>query len=97
MRHEPRARGRESMSGPNRLRATRKGATVGELDYTATPIPAKYDLKVAGVIADTPSRTSRTYPIDNETAIRVTDGAAEVVSEGHWRFFPSPAEPGPTA
>ncbi len=37
------------------------------------------------------------YAIDNETAIRVTDGAAEVVSEGQWRFFPSPAEPGPTA
>ncbi len=37
------------------------------------------------------------YAIDNETAIKVTDGATEVVSEGHWRFFPSPAEPGPTA
>jgi dipeptidase E len=27
------------------------------------------------------------YAIDDETAIRVTDGAVEVVSEGHWRLF----------
>jgi len=31
------------------------------------------------------------YAIDDETAIKVTDGAVEVVSEGHWRLFtPSP-------
>ena len=29
------------------------------------------------------------YVIDNETAIKVTDGNVEVVSEGHWRYFPS--------
>jgi dipeptidase E len=28
-----------------------------------------------------------TYGIDDETAIRVTDGTVEVVSEGHWRLF----------
>jgi dipeptidase E len=27
------------------------------------------------------------YAIDDQTAIKVTDGAAEVVSEGHWRLF----------
>jgi len=27
------------------------------------------------------------YAIDDETAIKVVDGAVEVVSEGHWRFF----------
>jgi dipeptidase E len=27
------------------------------------------------------------YAIDDETAIRVTDGTAEVVSEGHWKLF----------
>jgi len=27
------------------------------------------------------------YAIDDETAIKVTDDAAEVVSEGHWRLF----------
>jgi len=24
---------------------------------------------------------------DDETAIKVTDGAVEVISEGHWRLF----------
>jgi dipeptidase E len=28
------------------------------------------------------------YAIDDQTAIKVIDGAAEVVSEGDWRFFP---------
>jgi dipeptidase E len=28
------------------------------------------------------------YAIDDETAIKVTDGAIEVVSEGNWRLFP---------
>ena len=27
------------------------------------------------------------YAIDDETAIKVTDGTVEVVSEGHWKFF----------
>ena len=28
-----------------------------------------------------------TYAIDDETAIKVTDGAVQVVSEGHWKLF----------
>ncbi len=28
------------------------------------------------------------YAIDDDTAIQVVDGAVQVVSEGHWRFFP---------
>jgi dipeptidase E len=28
-----------------------------------------------------------TYGIDDQTAIRVTNGAVEVVSEGHWKLF----------
>src|SRR5512133_2729783 len=28
-----------------------------------------------------------TYLIDDQTAIKVTDGAVEVVSEGHWKLF----------
>jgi dipeptidase E len=27
------------------------------------------------------------YAIDDETAIKVVDGAVEVVSEGEWRYF----------
>jgi dipeptidase E len=29
------------------------------------------------------------YAIDDQTAIKVTDGDVEVVSEGHWRLFTS--------
>jgi dipeptidase E len=29
------------------------------------------------------------YAIDDETAITVVDGSVEVVSEGHWKLFPS--------
>jgi dipeptidase E len=28
------------------------------------------------------------YAIDDQTAIRVSDGVVEVVSEGHWKLFP---------
>lgn len=28
-----------------------------------------------------------TYAIDDETAIAVVDGVAQVVSEGHWKLF----------
>jgi dipeptidase E len=27
------------------------------------------------------------YAIDDQTAVKVTDGAVEVVSEGQWRLF----------
>ena len=30
---------------------------------------------------------SHAYAIDDETAIRVVDGAVDVVTEGHWRYF----------
>jgi dipeptidase E len=29
------------------------------------------------------------YAIDDETAIRVVDGAVDVISEGHWKLFPA--------
>jgi dipeptidase E len=36
------------------------------------------------------------YAIDDDTAIKVVDGAVEIVSEGHWRpFTPSPPVRGP--
>jgi dipeptidase E len=30
-----------------------------------------------------------TYAIDDQTAITVTDGATQVVSDGHWKLFPA--------
>jgi dipeptidase E len=32
--------------------------------------------------------TNPAYAIDDRTAIRVVDGAVDVISEGHWRQFP---------
>jgi dipeptidase E len=28
-----------------------------------------------------------TYAIDDDTALKVTDGTVEVVSRGHWKLF----------
>jgi dipeptidase E len=36
-----------------------------------------------------------TYAIDDQTAIKVTDGAVEVVSEGHWKLFAVLTSPEP--
>jgi dipeptidase E len=36
-----------------------------------------------------------TYALDDQTAVKVTDGKVEVVSEGNWRLFtPSPVASG---
>jgi dipeptidase E len=35
------------------------------------------------------------YAMDDESAIKVVDGTVEVVSEGHWRYFPA-SPPAPT-
>jgi dipeptidase E len=32
-------------------------------------------------------RAVATYAIDDDTAIKVSDGVVEVVSEGHWKLF----------
>ncbi|MCA0458008.1 MAG: Type 1 glutamine amidotransferase-like domain-containing protein [Chloroflexi bacterium] len=32
-----------------------------------------------------------TYAVDDETAIKVVDGAVEVISEGKWKHFPTPS------
>ena len=40
--------------------------------------------KVERMAADVPVPT---YAIDDETAIKVTDGIVEVISEGHWKLF----------
>ena len=29
------------------------------------------------------------YAVDDQTAIKVTDDAVEVISEGHWKRFPA--------
>ena len=46
--------------------------------------PESTTAKVQRMAAEVPVRT---YGIDDQTAIKVTDGAVEVVSEGHWQLF----------
>jgi dipeptidase E len=31
--------------------------------------------------------------MDDESAIKVVDGTVEVISEGHWRYFPASPPP----
>ncbi len=35
-----------------------------------------------------------TYAIDDQTAVAMTDGTVEVVSEGHWKLVTPPRDPG---
>lgn len=52
------------------------------LDYELFPENSLANLeKLAATIA-VPS-----YAIDDQTAIKITDGIVEVVSEGHWKMF----------
>jgi dipeptidase E len=46
--------------------------------------PESSTAKVARMAAEVPVPT---YGIDDQTAITVVDGTAEVVSEGHWQLF----------
>jgi dipeptidase E len=64
--------------------------TLGVVDFSIFPHVDNEDLpdnsmgnaeRWAGEIA------GPAYAIDDETAIKVTDGTVEVVSEGHWRLF----------
>ena len=46
--------------------------------------PESSTAKVERMAAEVPVPT---YGIDDQTAIKVTDGTVEVVSEGHWKLF----------
>ena len=48
--------------------------------------PESTTAKVERMAAEVPVPT---YGIDDQTAIKVADGTVEVVSEGHWKLFPS--------
>src|SRR6195952_5652030 len=53
------------------------------LDYEAFPENSLASLEKLANTIPVPS-----YAIDDQTAIQVTDGAVEVVSEGHWKLIP---------
>ena len=68
--------------------AVRAGRTLGVVDFSIFPhldafpqnTMADAELWAAGL--DVPA-----YAIDEQTAIKVVDGAVEVISEGRWRAF----------
>ena len=64
--------------------------TLGIVDFSICPHVDHEDLPYSSIAkaerwaADI---SDPAYAIDDQTAIRVTDGAVEVISEGHWKLF----------
>jgi len=52
------------------------------LDHEALP-----DNSMAGAERWAAGMRVPAYAIDDQTAIKVVDGAVEVISEGHWKLF----------
>ena len=64
--------------------------TLGVVDFSIFPHldhPDMPDNNMANAERWAAGLGSPAYAIDDQTAIMVVDGAAEVVSEGHWKFF----------
>src|SRR6185436_15016636 len=78
----------ETYNDPQRPFVIAKG--LGLVDFALLPHldhehhPESSTTKVERMAAEVPVPL---YEIDDETAIKVTDGTAEVVSEGHWKLF----------
>jgi len=63
---------------------------LGMVDFSMFPHldnPMLPDNSMAGAEKWAASVPVPGYAIDDQTAIKVTDGAVEVVSEGHWKLF----------
>jgi dipeptidase E len=72
----------------NRLLVTGQGA--GLVDFAVIPHfehPDHPDASLANAALWAARIPSPTYAIDDDTAIRVVDGAVDVVSEGRWKLF----------
>ena len=68
--------------------------TLGIVDFSICPHLVQRDLpgnSMANAERWAAGLSNPAYAIDDATAIKVVDGTAEVVTEGHWRLFtPSP-------
>jgi len=51
------------------------------------PDPTFEDISMANIERWAAGVPVPTYAIDDETALKVSGGTVEVVSEGHWRMF----------
>ena len=72
----------------DRILVTAQGA--GLVDFAVIPHlenPHHPDASLANAEKWAARIPSPTYAIDDESAVRVVDGVAEVVSEGEWRLF----------
>ena len=64
--------------------------TLGLVDFSIYPHLAQDGMpgnSMAGAESWAAGLSVPAYAIDDETAIRVTDGAVDVISEGHWKRF----------
>jgi len=64
--------------------------TLGLVDFSIFPHldhPSMPDNCLANAEKWAAGMPQPSYLIDDQTAIKVTDGAVEVISEGHWRLF----------
>lgn len=72
----------------DRILVTGQGA--GLVDFAVIPHlehPDHPDASLANAEKWAARIPAPTYAIDDETAIKVVDGVAQVVSEGHWKLF----------
>jgi dipeptidase E len=64
--------------------------TLGVVDFSIFPhLGLMPENTMAGAERWAAEIAGPAYAIDDQTAIKVTDGTVEVVSEGHWKLFPS--------
>jgi dipeptidase E len=64
--------------------------TLGVVDFSIFPHPDHEELpddSMAGAAKRAAGMSRPAYAIDDQTAITVTDGAVDVVSDGHWRLL----------
>ncbi len=65
-----------------------KAQGVGLVDFAIIPHVDHADPQDMAIAEQWAARIpAPTYAIDDQTAIKVTDGNVEVVSEGHWKLF----------
>src|SRR5262245_7505930 len=73
---------------------TGSDSALGLVDFSVFPHLERQDMpdtSLANIERWAAGLSVPAYAIDDQTAIKVTDGAVEVVSEGHWKLFtPSP-------
>jgi len=67
-------------------------STLGVVDFSIFP-HLGHELMPKNTVAEAERWAAEiagpAYAIDDQTAIKVADGAVEVISEGHWKVFPS--------